>query len=86
MARKLLIILLVFALIMELAISVGAIFAPDFALHQFKMGKTQDTTFLAYTLAGFAFLYLLFAAFYSIGYGKKKAIMQRWAICLAFGG
>lgn len=51
MARKLLLILLVVALLIELALTGGAFFARDITLKQFGVSLTPDTSFLGYVLA-----------------------------------
>lgn len=51
MARKLLLILLVAALLIELALTGGAFFARDITLNQFGVSLTSDTSFLGYVVA-----------------------------------
>ncbi len=51
MARTLLLILLVLALLFELLLTVGGFFAPDKLLTQFGVGVTPDTRFLAFVVA-----------------------------------
>lgn len=50
MARKLLLTLLIIALVIELALAGGAIFAREFTLKQFGVRLTSDTSFLGYVV------------------------------------
>ena len=51
MARTLLLIVLIIALLIELGLSFGAFFAREFTLHQFGVTLTADTAFLGYIVA-----------------------------------
>lgn len=51
MARKLLLTVLIIALLVELALTGGAFFAPGFTLAQFGVKYGPDTTFLGYVVA-----------------------------------
>ncbi|MFD2786596.1 hypothetical protein [Hymenobacter rubripertinctus] len=51
MARKLLLILLVLALLIELVLTVGGFAAPDMLLAKFGVGSSPDTQFMAFALA-----------------------------------
>lgn len=51
MARPLLLVVLLIALLLELALTGGAFFAPAFTLAQFGVKYGPETTFLAYIVA-----------------------------------
>lgn len=51
MARTLLLILLVLALLFELLLTAGGFFAPEMLLEKFGAGVTPDTRFLAFVVA-----------------------------------
>jgi hypothetical protein len=57
MARKLLLTLLIVSLVIELAVTGGAFFAREFALKQFGVRLTADTSFLGY-IVGWALLFV----------------------------
>lgn len=61
MARTLLLLILVIAILLELGLTVGAFFAPTFTLAQFGVVYGPDTKFLAY-LTGWFLLFLTLAA------------------------
>ena len=62
MARTLLLVVLLIALLLELALTGGAFFAPVFSLTQFGVKYGPETTFLAYIVAWFLLFVSLVAA------------------------
>ena len=62
MARTLLLVVLLIALLLELALTGGAFFAPVFTLAQFGVKYGPETTFLAYIVAWFLLFVSLVAA------------------------
>ena len=62
MARTLLLIILLIALLLELALTGGAFFAPVFTLTQFGVKYGPETTFLVYIVAWFLLFVSLVAA------------------------
>ena len=62
MARTLLLVVLLIALLLELALTGGAFFAPVFTLTQFGVKYGPETTFLAYVVAWFLLFVSLVAA------------------------
>ena len=62
MARTLLLVVLLIALLLELALTGGAFVAPVFTLAQFGVKYGPETTFLAYIVAWFLLFVSLVAA------------------------
>ena len=75
MARTLLLVVLLIALLLELALTGGAFFAPVFTLAQFGVKYGPETTFLAYIVAWFLLFVSLVAA---------VALAQVWQRRLGF--
>ena len=66
MARTLLLVVLSIALLLELALTGGAFFAPVFTLAKFGVKYSPDTTFLAY-IVGWLLLFVSLVAAVSLG-------------------
>lgn len=66
MARTLLLVVLSIALLLELALTGGAFFAPIFTLAKFGVKYSPDTTFLAY-IVGWLLLFVSLVAAVALG-------------------
>ena len=66
MARTLLLVVLSIALLLELALTGGAFFAPAFTLAKFGVKYSLDTTFMAY-IVGWLLLFVSLAAAVALG-------------------
>ena len=66
MARTLLLVMLSIALLLELALTGGAFFAPVFTLAKFGVKYIPDTTFLAY-IVGWLLLFVSLVAAVALG-------------------
>ena len=66
MARTLLLVVLSIALLLELALTGGAFFAPVFTLAKFGVEYSPDTTFLAY-IVGWLLLFVSLVAAVALG-------------------
>ena len=66
MARTLLLVVLSIALLLELALTGGAFFAPVFTLAKFGVKYSPDTTFLAY-IVGWLLLFVSLVAAVALG-------------------
>ena len=66
MARTLLLVVLSIALLLELALTGGAFFAPAFTLAKFGVKYSPDTTFMAY-IVGWLLLFVSLAAAVALG-------------------
>ena len=66
MARTLLLVVLSIALLLELALTGGAFFAPAFTLAKFGVKYSLDTTFMAY-IVGWLLLFVSRAAAVALG-------------------
>lgn len=66
MARTLLLIVLSIAVLLELALTGGAFFAPAFTLAQFGVKYSPDITFLAY-IVGWLLLFVTLVAAVALG-------------------
>ncbi len=98
MARKLLLLVLILALLIELAISFTGILAPHSALQLFKLADTPDTLFLGYTVGWLCLFVSLICALVLYRVWKRRAdyaapgyLLGFWwigigiGICLVFG-
>ena len=92
MARTLLLIVLSIALLLELALTGGAFFAPALTLAQFGVKYGPDTTFLAY-IVGWLLLFVSLAAAVALGqvwqrrpsYATWCYLLGLWWIAIGVG-
>ncbi|GAB3873191.1 hypothetical protein GCM10028824_24510 [Hymenobacter segetis] len=82
MARKLLLTVLIIALLIELALTGGAFFAPAFTLKQFGVKYGPDTTFLAYIVAWLLLFVSLVAAVAVVQVWKRRPGFATWCYLL----
>ena len=78
MARTLLLVVLLVALLLELALTGGAFFAPEFTLTQFGVKYRPETTFLAYIVAWFLLLVSLVAAVAIVQVWQRRPGFATW--------
>ena len=82
MARTLLLVVLFVALLLELALTGGAFFAPEFTLTQFGVKYCPETTFLAYIVAWFLLLVSLVAAVAIVQVWQRRPGFATWCYLL----
>ena len=82
MARKLLLTVLIIALLIELALTGGAFFAPAFTLKQFGVTYGPNTTFLAYIVAWLLLFVSLVAAVAVVQVWKRRPGFATWCYLL----
>ncbi|MDB5269208.1 MAG: hypothetical protein JWP58_2248 [Hymenobacter sp.] len=82
MARKLLLTVLIIALLIELALTGGAFFAPVFTLKQFGVKYGPDTTFLAYIVAWLLLFVSLVAAVAVVQVVRRRPGFATWCYLL----
>ena len=82
MARTLLLVVLFVALLLELALTGGACFAPEFTLTQFGQKYGPETTFLAYIVAWFLLLVSLVAAVAIVQVWQRRPGFATWCYLL----
>ncbi len=82
MARSLLLVVLFLALVVELALTGGAFFAPAFALAQFGVKYGPETTFLAYIVAWLLLFVSLAAAMALVQVWKRRPGFASWCYLL----
>ena len=82
MARKLLLVVLLIALLLELALTGGAFFAPVFTLAQFGVEYGPETTFLAYIVAWFLLFVSLVAAVALAQVWQRRPGFATWCYLL----
>ena len=82
MARTLLLVVLFIALLLELALTGGAFFAPVFTLTQFGVKYGPETTFLAYIVAWFLLLVSLVAAVALVQVWQRRPGFATWCYLL----
>ncbi|MGY3088949.1 hypothetical protein ACVWYF_001989 [Hymenobacter sp. UYAg731] len=82
MARKLLLTVLIIALLIELALTGGAFFAPVFTLAQFGVKYGPATTFLAYIVAWLLLFVSLVAAVAVVQVWKRRPGFATWCYLL----
>ncbi|GAB2848763.1 hypothetical protein [Hymenobacter ruber] len=82
MARKLLLTVLIIALLIELALTGGAFFAPAFTLKQFGVTYGPDTTFLAYIVAWLLLFVSLVAAVAVVQVARRRPGFATWCYLL----
>ncbi|GAA3982619.1 hypothetical protein [Hymenobacter antarcticus] len=82
MARTLLLVVLSIALLLELALTGGAFFAPVFTLTQFGVKYGPETTFLAYIVAWFLFFVSLVAAVALAQVWQRRPGFATWCYLL----
>jgi len=73
MARTLLLFVLAIAIVLELVLTVGALFFPAFTLAQFGVVYGPETTFLAY-LTGWFLLFVTLAAGLAVGAAAPRRL------------
>ncbi len=92
MPRKLLLVVLFLALVLELALAGGAFFAPAFTLTHFGVKYGPDTTFLTYVM-GWLLLFVSLAALMALGqvwqrrpsYAAWCYLLGLWWIAIGVG-
>ena len=82
MARTLLLVVLLIALLLELALTGGAFFAPVFTLAQFGVKYGPETTFLAYIVAWFLLFVSLVAAVALAQVWQRRPGLATWCYLL----
>lgn len=82
MARTLLLVVLLIALLLELALTGGAFFAPVFTLAQFGVKYGTETTFLAYIVAWFLLFVSLVAAVALAQVWQRRPGFATWCYLL----
>ena len=82
MARTLLLVVLFIALLLELALTGGAFFAPVFTLAQFGVKYGPETTFLAYIVAWLLLLVSLVAAVALAQVWQRRPGFATWCYLL----
>ena len=82
MARTLLLVVLFIALLLELALTGGAFFAPVFTLAQFGVKYGPETTFLAYIVAWFLLFVSLVAAVALAQVWQRRPGFATWCYLL----
>ena len=82
MARTLLLGVLLIALLLELALTGGAFFAPVFTLAQFGVKYGPETTFLAYIVAWFLLFVSLVAAVALAQVWQRRPGFATWCYLL----
>lgn len=82
MARKLLLTVLIIALLVELALTGGAFFAPVFTLAQFGVKYGPETTFLAYIVAWLLLFVSLVAAVAVVQVARRRPGFATWCYLL----
>ena len=82
MARTLLLVVLLIALLLELALTGGAFFAPVFTLAQFGVKYGPETTFLAYIVAWFLLFVSLVAAVALAQVWQRRPGFATWCYLL----
>ena len=82
MARTLLLVVLFIALLLELALTGGAFFAPVFTLAQFGVKHGPETTFLAYIVAWLLLLVSLVAAVALAQVWQRRPGFATWCYLL----
>ena len=84
MARSLLLLVLVLALVIETALTGGAFFAPAFTLAQFGVKYGPETRFLAYIVA-WLLLFVSLAAAVALGQAwQRRPGFAAWCYLLGF--
>lgn len=82
MARTLLLVVLFIALLLEVALTGGAFFAPVFTLAQFGVKYGPETTFLAYIVAWFLLFVSLVAAVALAQVWQRRPGFATWCYLL----
>ena len=82
MARTLLLVVLFIALLLELALTGGAFFAPVFTMAQFGVKYGPETTFLAYIVAWFLLFVSLVAAVALAQVWQRRPGFATWCYLL----
>ena len=82
MARTLLLVVLFIALLLELALTGGAFFAPVFTLAQFGVKYGPETTFLAYIVAWLLLFVSLVAAVALAQVWQRRPGFATWCYLL----
>lgn len=82
MARSLLLVVLVIALLLELALTGGAFFATAFTLTQFGVKYGPETTFLAYIVAWLLLFVSMTAALALVQVWKRRPGFATWCYLL----
>ena len=82
MARTLLLVVLFIALLLEVALTGGAFFAPVFTLAQFGVKYGPETTFLAYIVAWFLLFVSLVAAVALAQVWQRRSGFATWCYLL----
>ena len=82
MARTLLLVVLLIALLLELALTGGAFFAPVFTMAQFGVKYGPETTFLAYIVAWFLLFVSLVAAVALAQVWQRRPGFATWCYLL----
>ncbi len=82
MARTLLLVVLSIALLIELALTGGAFFAPAFTLAQFGVKYGPETTFLAYVVGWLLLFVSLVAAVAAVQVWQRRPGFATWCYLL----
>ena len=82
MSRTLLLIVLLISLLLELALTGGAFFAPAFTLKQFGVVYGPDTTFLTYVMGWLLLFVSLVAAVACVQVSKRRPGFATWCYLL----
>ena len=82
MARTLLLVVLFIALLLELALTGGAFFAPVFTMAQFGVKYGPETNFLAYIVAWFLLFVSLVAAVALAQVWQRRPDFATWCYLL----
>jgi hypothetical protein len=82
MPRTLLLLVLIIALLLELALTGGAFFAPAFTLKQFGVAYSPDTTFLTYILGWLLLFVSVVAAVALVQVQRKRPGFATWCYLL----
>ncbi|HEX8426368.1 hypothetical protein [Hymenobacter sp.] len=82
MARSSLLVVLLIALLLELALTGGAFFAPAFTLSQFGVKYGPETTFLAYIVAWLLLFVSLAVAVALVQVWKRRPGFATWCYLL----
>ena len=82
MPRKLLLLVLLIALLLELALTGGAFFAPALTLKQFGVPYVPDTTFLAYIVGWLLLFVSLVAAVALVQVQRRRPGFATWCYLL----
>jgi hypothetical protein len=82
MPRTLLLLVLTIALLLELALTGGAFFAPAFTLKQFGVAYGPATTFLAYLVGWFLLFVSMVAAVALVQVQRRRPGFATWCYLL----